>query len=107
MLGRKRRACCSTASWTAQPAGSRRGRAWALDLPGFERSDCPSHPGIGAYAARVDGALEQLCDEPVVLVGHSCGGAVAVELLRRRPERIAAALIAAVGFGALPLAAAG
>jgi pimeloyl-ACP methyl ester carboxylesterase len=42
-----------------------------------------------------------------VLVGHSCGGAVAVELLRRRPERIAAALIAAVGFGALPLAAAG
>ncbi|HEX4108114.1 MAG TPA: alpha/beta fold hydrolase [Solirubrobacteraceae bacterium] len=84
------------------------GRTWALDLPGFGRSDCPSRPEIGAYAARIGAAVERLCDEPVVLVGHSFGGAVAVELLRREPDRIAGAvLVAPAGFGGLPLAAFG
>ncbi len=53
----------------------------ALDLPGFGASPVPDVAG-GArhYAELVAPVLREISDEPVVLVGHSFGGRVAVVL---------------------------
>lgn len=46
------------------------------------------HPSLQDYAALVCHALEKL-DEPVDLVGHSFGGAVALQIARDIPDKIA------------------
>lgn len=46
------------------------------------------HPTLQDYAALVCQSLADL-DQPVDLVGHSFGGAVALQIARERPERIA------------------
>ena len=77
-------------SWASLASAlSRAGRrVTAFDLPG--------HGGTAVEATDLDGAvaaiapcLDQLGDEPVELVGHSVGGAIAVRLARRHPDRIA------------------
>ncbi len=57
--------------------------------------DLPGHGGTGIEADDVDGAaavvadfLDQLGDEPIELVGHSLGGAVAARAARLRPQRL-------------------
>ncbi len=68
----------------------------ALDLPGFGAAPPPAAPmGAEGYAeavAPVFGAL----DGPVVVVGHSFGGRVAVHLAARRPEAVAGLVLAGV-----------
>jgi non-heme chloroperoxidase len=53
---------------------------YALDLPGFGDSDCPTRNRISAYAEDVQAALAALDVHQFTLVGHSLGGAVAAGL---------------------------
>ena len=49
------------------------------DLPGFGRSDKDNHLySPAAYAEFLDGLIKGLPEKPVILVGHSLGGAVAL-----------------------------
>jgi pimeloyl-ACP methyl ester carboxylesterase len=73
---------------------------YAVDLPGFGDSDCPTRNRVSAYAQDVQAALAALEVHNFTLVGHSLGGAVATELAERRPDDVAAlVLIAPTGFG--------
>lgn len=82
------------------PALARRGfDAWALDLPGFGRSeaDVPSY-SIVAHARYTIAALERLGFGRAHLVGWSLGGGVALHAADLAPERVASvALVASVG----------
>lgn len=65
---------------------------YALAMPGF--SGTPELPSsefsIAGYARWVTKALDALgIDEPVVLIGHSFGGGVAIKTAHDHPERVA------------------
>jgi pimeloyl-ACP methyl ester carboxylesterase len=73
--------------------GRRGRRAIAVDLPGFATADPlladPILPQLDAFAsAAVDYAAGRP-REPVLAVGNSLGGCVALRLAQRRPERLA------------------
>lgn len=62
--------------------------AIALDLPGFGASPPPPRAwGSGDYAEAVLPALKE-CSLPVLVVGHSFGGRVAVNLAASHPELV-------------------
>jgi pimeloyl-ACP methyl ester carboxylesterase len=69
----------------------------AVDFPGFGgASPEPDQPGGAAwYAELIDPVLAGAADR-VVLLGHSFGGRVAVELARRRPDRVAGLVLTGV-----------
>jgi pimeloyl-ACP methyl ester carboxylesterase len=71
--------------------------ALALDLPGFGGAspEPPSAIGAAGYASAVAPALDA-CAERVVVLGHSFGGRVAVNLAVLRPERVAALVLTGV-----------
>lgn len=61
----------------------------ALDLPGFGAAPPPPEPwGAAAYAAAVADVLPELAG-PVVVIGHSFGGRVAVHLAASHPDAVA------------------
>ena len=71
-------------------------RAIALDLPGFGESPMPREEiAISRYADLVEGLLESLGIERVVLVGNSMGGFIAAEMAIRYPERCDRLVLAA------------
>lgn len=86
------------------PAFVERHRVLALDLPGHGRSDKPapdaadySLPGMAAAVAR---ALDALRLSPAVLIGHSLGGAVALQVALDHPERVSRLiLVDSAGLG--------
>lgn len=68
----------------------------AVDLPGFGASPAPPTAGGAAvYADLIEPALDD-CAARVVVVGHSFGGRIAVELAVRRPERVASLVLCGV-----------
>lgn len=74
--------------WTLTlPAFARRRRVLMFDLLGHGRSDKPSGPGVDyrirLLADAVVSGLDRLRVERVDLVGHSLGGAVALDIVRR------------------------
>jgi pimeloyl-ACP methyl ester carboxylesterase len=72
-------------------------RALAVDLPGFGGVS-PAPPqamGAAGFARAVEPALAG-CAERVVVLGHSYGGRVAVNLAVLRPDRIAALVLTGV-----------
>lgn len=70
--------------------------AVALDLPGFGASPAPSTAwGAADYARAVTGVLPGLAP-PVVVLGHSFGGRVGVELAARHPDAVAALVLTGV-----------
>ncbi len=87
------------------PAHLRRLRGAALylpDLPGHGRSAPPGRDRVEAYADDMAGLLDALSIERAILGGHSMGGAVALTMALRHPERAAGLLL--IGTGArLPI----
>lgn len=76
-------------------------RAIALDLPGFGEAGLPRGPQ--APWEDVLQTIDLLTDRPVALVGNSFGGAVALRVAARAPDRVAAlALVSAPAPGASP-----
>jgi pimeloyl-ACP methyl ester carboxylesterase len=68
----------------------------ALDLPGFGRSAPPDGPwGAARYAEAVRPVLDAM-DGPVLVVGHSFGGRVAVVLAADHPEAVGALVLTGV-----------
>lgn len=67
--------------------------ALALDLPGFGSSPAPPAPwGPAEYAACVAEVLAEMAT-PVVVLGHSYGGRVAVHLAAARPAEVAGLVV--------------
>lgn len=69
-------------------AGGRPLDAIAIDLPGFGASPPPAEVwGAMQYAAAIEPLLDEMA-ERVVVIGHSRGGGVALELARLAPSRV-------------------
>jgi pimeloyl-ACP methyl ester carboxylesterase len=71
---------------------------YALDLPGHGKSGGAGRAEIGAYAEVVRTFAEMLGLAPFAVVGHSMGGAIAIEFALRYPARLAELIL--VGTGA-------
>jgi pimeloyl-ACP methyl ester carboxylesterase len=70
--------------------------ALALDLPGFGASPPPPAAwGSEAYAELVGSVLDDM-GSPVVVLGHSFGGRVALHLATQRPEAVRALVLTGV-----------
>ena len=67
------------------PLSARVRGAVALDLPGHP--DGPAESDLATLGSVVGGALDTI-NGPRVLVGHSLGGAVALEVARTRPDLV-------------------
>jgi pimeloyl-ACP methyl ester carboxylesterase len=70
--------------------------AVALDLPGFGATPPPAEPwGTARYAEAVVPVLDEM-SSPVVVLGHSFGGRVAVQLAAAHPDRVSALVLTGV-----------
>lgn len=68
-----------------------------VDLPGFGASPPPAtRTGAAGYAEMLTTALDVALDAPVVLLGHSFGGRVAVVMAATRPDLVRALVITGV-----------
>lgn len=78
------------------PELAEHGRVVAVDLPGFGRSGRPAGGySFDAFADAIAELVEHLNLPPVVLVGHSLGGPLAVRFAHRHREKVAAIVLAA------------
>lgn len=75
---------------------------YALDLPGHGQSDKTlDDPSLAGLAAGVQAFMDAVGIESAHLVGHSLGGAIALQLAREAPDRVQSlALISSAGLGA-------
>lgn len=64
------------------------GRALAPDMPNFGQSDHMDDCSMGAYARWITSICDAAGVKRAVVLGHSLGGAVAMELLVTRPQLI-------------------
>lgn len=90
-------------SWgLTQSALSESFRVIALDLPGHGDSDPAwGEAGLAEMSVAVLDTLSTLTIDAVHIVGHSMGGAIALDLARRAAERVRSlTLIASAGLGA-------
>ena len=71
------------------PLLAERARVWALDLPGFGRSEPGSRTAsVTANAAALQRFLDEVVGEPVVLVGNSMGGMLSILVTGEHPEAV-------------------
>jgi pimeloyl-ACP methyl ester carboxylesterase len=70
---------------------------YALDLPGHGRSEGPGRDCIMAYGDWVVAFLDAAGIDKTVLVGHSMGGGIALDLALRAPSRLAGLGLVATG----------
>jgi pimeloyl-ACP methyl ester carboxylesterase len=69
-------------------------RVVTVDLRGHGRSDKPQQNyTIGGFAGDLPWSLRELALAPPVIIGHSMGGAIALELAAREPERLAGVVL--------------
>jgi len=71
---------------------------YALDLPGHARSPGSGYQTIGEYMMVVVAFLDALSLMKAVIVGHSMGGAVALEMALAHPDRVQGLVL--IGTGA-------
>src|SRR5206468_9253724 len=77
----------SAGSWVNQLRGLLTAfRVAAIDLPGHGKSDPIPRASVEEYAETVAKFLEALGSGPVLVVGHSLGGAIAIALAAQRSE---------------------
>src|SRR5262249_23177397 len=72
-------------------------RIVALDLPGHGPLGGPGQPSIAGYAEWLEAFLAALDLGPVVLAGHSMGGAVVQAFALDRPERLDGIILISTG----------
>jgi len=77
-------------------------RVFTVDLPGHGRSDGPGYSRIIDYSNALIHWKEELSIPPVVIVGHSMGGAIALWTAVRRQEHVRGLVIIGSG-GHLPV----
>lgn len=69
----------------------------AFDLPGFGRSDKGNHLySPGRYSELLKFVIDRYSDEPVLLLGHSMGGAIALKYTDTYPDTVARLYLASV-----------
>jgi len=83
--------------WKPQlSALSRKFRVIAPDLRGFGESGLPvGEPSVDAYADDIAALIELWKTGPVILVGHSMGGYIALAFSRRHPKLLRGLIFAA------------
>ena len=64
-----------------------------VELPGHGVAEMPGALTVDGAAEGLDRAIAAECDEPVVLVGHSVGGLVAMAEALRSPQRVRALVL--------------
>lgn len=79
------------------PGDLHRPPTFALDLPGHGRSAGAGRDTVAAYGDWLIAFLDAAKLERAVLVGHSMGGAIALDVALRRPERVAGLGLVATG----------
>lgn len=77
-------------------------RVIAPDLPAHGFSSAPSPVNATSLIDGVIEALEQVLDEPVVLFGNSMGGAGAVKLAARHPDKVRGVILNSPGGAQVP-----
>jgi pimeloyl-ACP methyl ester carboxylesterase len=85
-------------NWPAEMRRLPGATVYALDLPGHGQSSGAGRRTIGEYVAVLVSFLEALHLADAVIVGHSMGGAVALEMALSHPERVRGLVL--VGSGA-------
>ena len=70
--------------------------AVSIDLPGFGVSPAPCEVGGASMYAKLVAPILDICDTPVILVGHSFGGRLAVHLAEQRPAAIGGLVLTGV-----------
>jgi pimeloyl-ACP methyl ester carboxylesterase len=85
-------------NWPPQLRRLAGANTYVLDLPGHGQSEGQGRKSISAYADFVAAFLDALRLEKVTLVGHSMGGATALDFALRYPEGLARLVL--VGSGA-------
>ncbi len=89
-------------SWPAEIRRLNGQTVLALDLPGHGRSQAVGLQSIAAHAERVAEVLSALNIYQAVLVGHSMGGAIALEVALRWPAYVAGLGLIATGAALTP-----
>ena len=85
-------------NWGKQIEGIRDGRLVALDLPGHGRSKGKGRQSVEGYAELVVEFMAALDLESPIVVGHSMGGAIALDLALRYGDQVGGLVL--VGSGA-------
>jgi pimeloyl-ACP methyl ester carboxylesterase len=84
--------------WPAPLRRLREANVYALDLPGHGRSEGTGRSSIAAYRDFLFAFLDALGLERAAVVGHSMGGAIAIDFALHYPDRLAGLIL--VGTGA-------
>jgi pimeloyl-ACP methyl ester carboxylesterase len=84
--------------WPSPLRRLREANVYALDLPGHGRSEGAGRSPIAAYRDFVLAFLDALDLEKAIVVGHSMGGAISLDLALHYPDRLDGLIL--VGSGA-------
>jgi len=72
-------------------------QVYALDLPGHGHSDGAGRRTIAAYVQTLKAFVEALALPPFILMGHSMGGAIALEFALRHPDALTGLVLVGTG----------
>lgn len=70
---------------------------YALDLPGHGKSEAPGEQSVGGYAQKAIEWMEEMEIYRAHLVGHSMGGAIALDMAAKIPNRVVGLCLLSVG----------